>query len=313
MIESKKIILKIIFFSILIIMGVKDSKFNDNHNNINHIMESKQKKKYHRFPLITRMGTFGSKTKWKLCKDLTNYLSEFFTYKDMQIIGNVNICFRNIYVNYTYKWSPYLQEVIKSEYNIELPENQIDNTFNEANKIKRTYKIKNYDGLYLLIENNRLNIIKLAKFSTWAWKNDTRYWIESALPNSYLNDRTPKLKLVFWCDVNFSFNIITPNNFSLYLHQAFPSLEKNCLNLDIFVDGNKIYYTEYPNNDTGYKKGSVLEECFICDIDINDFDFNKKEHEVKIQFMHKDLFPKNGWLIDGAKLVEKNDMSLFFN
>ncbi len=148
-------------------MGVKDSKSNDNYNNINHIMESKQKKKYHRFPLITRMGTFGSKTKWKLCKDLTNYLSEFFTYKDMQIIGNVNICFRNIYVNYTYKWSPYLQEVIKSEYNIELPENQIDNTFNEANKIKRTYKIKNYDGLYLLIENNRLNIMKLAQYSNW--------------------------------------------------------------------------------------------------------------------------------------------------
>jgi hypothetical protein len=294
-------------------MGVKDSKSNDNYNNINHIMESKQKKKYHRFPLITRMGTFGSKTKWKLCKDLTNYLSEFFTYKDMQIIGNVNICFRNIYVNYTYKWSPYLQEVIKSEYNIELPENQIDNTFNEANKIKRTYKIKNYDGLYLLIENNRLNIIKLAKFSTWAWKNDTRYWIESALSNSYLNDRTPKLKLVFWCDVNFSFNIITPNNFSLYLHQAFPSLEEESLDLDILVDGNKIYHSDYPNNQTGYKRGSVLEECYIYEIDIKDFNFNKNEHEIKVQFMHKHLYGIRGWYIDGAKLVEKYDMSLYFN
>ena len=297
-------------------MGNKSSNSNSKNiqnNNINYIMELKKKTILHRFPLIPRMGTFGSNTKWKLSKNLTNYLSDFFTYKDMQNIGNINIIFRNIYVNYSYKWRPYLINIIKQQYNIELPDKEIDDNFAESNKIKRTYKIRDYDGLYLLIENNRLNIIKLAKYSNWAWKNDTNYWTEIALPNSYLCDRTPKLDHVFWCDVHFSFNLINPNNYSLYLHQAFPSLEEESLDLDILVDGNKIYHSDYPNNQTGYKKGSVLEECFICEIDIKDFDFNKNEHEVKVQFMHKHLYGIRGWLIDGAKLVEKYDMSLYFN
>ena len=150
-------------------MKIKNGKWNDNNkqnNNINYIREMKKKKLY-RFPLITRMGKFDTKINWRLNNNFTKYLFDFFICKDIQKIGNVNIFFRNFSINHSFKWIQYLKNVIKTEYNIELPENQIDNNFKEANQMKRKYKIKNYDGLYLLIENNRLNIMKLAQYSNW--------------------------------------------------------------------------------------------------------------------------------------------------
>ena len=113
------------------------------------------------------MGKFDTKINWRLNNNFTKYLFDFFICKDIQKIGNVNIFFRNFSINHSFQWIPYLKDVIKTEYNIELPENQIDNNFKEANQMKRKYKIKNYDGLYLLIENNRLNIMKLAQYSNW--------------------------------------------------------------------------------------------------------------------------------------------------
>ncbi len=54
-----------------------------------------------------------------------------------------------------------------------------------------------------------------------------------------------------------------------------------------------------------------MKDCFICEIDINHFDLNKNEHEIKIEFKHKYLTEIKGWLINYAKLVGKFDMSLF--
>ena len=268
---------------------------------------------FYRTHLITRIGRFGPNTKWKLSQILTNKVCEFLSYNDMKIIGNINIIFRNIYVNYSYKWEPYLIYVLKPRYNLEISEKEIDYNFSEANKLKRTYKIKNDEGLYLLIENNSLNFIKLANSSKWAWKDDIKYWVLEDLPNAYLNQSTPVLNYVFYCNVNFSFNKIIPSNYSLYLHQAFPELMENSLNLDILVDGIIKFNSDYPNKETGYKKGMDLKECYICDIKISDFDLNKKEHEVKVQFMHKHLYGISGWYIDGGKLVEKRDLDLYFN
>ena len=247
------------------------------------------------------MGKFDTKINWRLNNNFTKYLFDFFICKDIQKIGNVNIFFRNFSINHSFQWIPYLKDVIKTEYNIELPENQIDNNFKEANQMKRKYKIKNYDGLYLLIENSRLKIMKLAQYSNWVWESNNKYLNENILPKSFFNDKKPKLGFVIDCDVLFTFNLITPNNFSLYLHQAFPLLSENSLNLDIFIDGKKIYYSEYPNTKTGYKKGFVMKDCFICEIDINHFDLNKNEHEIKIEFKHKYLTEIKGWLIDYAK------------
>ena len=84
---------------------------------------------------------------------------------------------------------------------------------------------------------------------------------ENTLPKSFFNDKKPKLGFVIDSDVLFTFKLITPNNFSLYLHQVFPLLSENSLNLDIFVDENKFYYSEYPNTKTGYKKG-LYERLF---------------------------------------------------
>ena len=54
-----------------------------------------------------------------------------------------------------------------------------------------------------------------------------------------------------------------------------------------------------------------MKDCFICEIEINHFDLNKNEHEIKIEFEHKYLTEIKGWLINYAKLVGKFDMSLF--
>ncbi len=282
------------------------------NNKINQNMEKKDKNKYKRFPIIERKENLGVKTKWKISRNLTNYLCDFFTYNEMKTIGNINIRFRNIYSKYLYEWVPYLTQEIKDKYNIELPSDEIDETFSMANEKKRIYKIRENDGLYLTIENNKLNIIKLAKYSNWAWKNDNRYWMESAINNSYLGETIPRLKMVFWCDTNFSFNLINSGNFSLYLHHAFPSLEVKSLNFKVFVDGISIFESDYPNENLGYKKGSVLEENFVCKIQESDFDNNKINHEIKLQFNHKNLWGINGWLIDGAKLVKDYDLSNFF-
>ena len=88
---------------------------------------------------------------------------------------------------------------------------------------------------------------------------------------------------------------------------------ENSLNLDILVDGIKMFNSDYPNKETGYEKDEDLKECYICDIKISDFDLNKKEHEVKVQFMNKHLDGIFGWYIDGGKLVEKRDLDLYFN
>ena len=123
---------------------------------INQNMEKKDTNKYKRFPIIERKENLGVKTKWKISRNLTNYLCDFFTYNEMKTIGNINIRFRNIYSKYLYEWVPYLTQEIKDKYNIELPSDEIDETFSMANEKKRIYKIRENDGLYLTIENNKL-------------------------------------------------------------------------------------------------------------------------------------------------------------
>ena len=82
---------------------------------INQNMEKKDTNKYKRFPIIERKENLGVKTKWKISRNLTNYLCDFFTYNEMKTIGNINIRFRNIYSKYLYEWVPYLTQEIKDK------------------------------------------------------------------------------------------------------------------------------------------------------------------------------------------------------
>lgn len=258
----------------------------------------------------------------KLRSNLTKYLFNFFSYKELYELGKTNVYFMNNVIDYFKETEPWPEKLrkLKSVYNIKIYQNEVDSTLEEMKINKRKYKFpseneKEVNYFQFDIDGNKY--ISIARTFGWAHKNNDIYWREEKIKGSYEeNGNVPYLNTVCWIDTNFSFFHVKPNNYKLYINENFIKNKrfKEKLKLKVIIDENIIIFDQiFPSkeifdNNNSDRQNSRLKEDFICLIKKEDFNESKKDEngdcKVKIQFNQNDNFWKGGWFIDGGCLRE---------
>ena len=259
----------------------------------------------------------------KLSKYTTQHMFKFFDYKELYEFGKTNVFFMNNVIEYLESNNTWPEEVrkLKSKYNFEINQNEVDLTLNSAKKNKRTYKYpkeenKGVNYYQFNLDGNRY--ISIANSFGWAHQNNNNYWTKEKATGSYEeNGVVYYLVNVCWLDTRFHFYHVNPNNnYKLYINEYFVQNKyiQNVLKLKVILGENKIVYHElFPSStmyqgNSGPKKNRKLKEDFICYIKKEEFNDVQKDQNgdclVKIEFSHNNLFWKSGWFIDGGCLVE---------
>ena len=263
------------------------------------------------------------KTFKKLSSNLTKYLFDYFTYKDLFEFGKINLFFINNIIDYINQNEPWPEKVrkFKSKYNLTIYQNEVDSTLKEAKIKKRRYKypLENEKRLnYYQFDIDGNKYISIARTFDWAHKDNDLYWGEEKIEGSYEpNENVPYLITVCWLDTNFAFYHVKLNNYKLYFNEHFikNSNIKERISLKVIIDENiVINESKFPSkkifdNNISEKENSRLNEDFICFIKKEDFKKAKKDEKgdyiVKVEFNHgNDDYWKTGWFIDGGCLRE---------
>ena len=259
----------------------------------------------------------------KLSKYTTQHMFKFFDYNELYEFGKTNVFFMNNVIEYLESNNTWPEEVrkLKSKYNFEINQNEVDLTLNSAKKNKRTYKYpkeenKGVNYYQFNLDGNRY--ISIANSFGWAHQDNNNYWTKEKATGSYEeNGVVYYLVNVCWLNTRFHFYHVNPNNnYKLYINEYFvrDKYIQNVLKLKVILGENKIVYHElFPSStmyqgNSGPKENRKLKEDFICYIKKEEFNDVQKDQNgdclVKIEFSHNNLFWKSGWFIDGGCLVE---------
>ena len=259
----------------------------------------------------------------KISPNITKYLFDYFSYKELYEMGKINLYFMNNIIDFIKETEPWPEKIrkFKSKYNLKIYKDEVDLTLKEAKINKRRYKFPSDNGNeinYYQFDMDGNKYISIARSFNWAHKNNNSYWREIKIKGSYEpKQNVPYLITVCWVDTNFSFFHVKKNNYKLYMNETFITSKKfvERIVLKVIIDENIIIYEKkFPNqkifdNNNNEEEKSKLNEDFICYIKKEDFDKGKKDEKgdyiVKIEFSHgNDSHWKGGWIIDGGCLRE---------
>ena len=101
-----------------------------------------------------------------LKKNLTMYLFDFFTYRELSDICNTNIFFHNCFIDYELSnWKMEMTN-IKEIFHLDIkdPEKEIDETLSASVKNNRIYPVKDCEGNFLRIDKEGINLISLVYY-----------------------------------------------------------------------------------------------------------------------------------------------------
>lgn len=260
----------------------------------------------------------------KMSQNLTKYLFDYFSYKELYEMGKINLYFMNNIIDYFEEKEPWPEKLrkLKAKYNFKIYPNEVDNTLEEAKIKKRRFKFpseeedKKVNYFQYDIDGNRY--ISIARTFDWAHKNNDNYWREEKLDGAYEKDSgVPYLINVCWINTNFSFFYVKPNNYKLYINEYFIKSKrfKGKVKLKVTIEDKIIIYeaNNFPNNEifennSGERDHARLNEDYICLIKKEDFDEAKKDINgdcvINIEFNHVNMYWKGGWFIDGGCLKE---------
>ena len=259
----------------------------------------------------------------KLKQNLTKYLFNFFKYKELYELGKINVYFQNNIIDYIHennRWPEKLKEIQKF-YDLEINKNEIDDSLLSAKINHRKYKYTVEDKVnYLQFKENCIEFKAIARYNDWAHKDNNSYWREENIEGSYTGEKVFYLVTVCWINVNLYFYHIKAGNYQLYINEHFDdSRIKGELKICVKIGNKEIYKNDnFPNdeiynanNSSSNHRNKKLKEDFICNINENDFDVKEKIDEekfvVEVSFMHRELYWKGGWYIDGGCLRKMDE------
>ena len=196
---------------------------------------------------------------------------------------------------------------MKNRYGMNIPEDQIDQSLEEAKNKKRMFAFPEKEINYMRYDEKGKSYIASTHGFEFAYHDNPQYFDAKNDPNSY--DGTAKhLIRVSWLDIKLRFNHVKPGNYKLFLNQCFENKEiKGQMTFRVFVGENKILEdTQFPNEDM--IKVVKLSEYYIRDIRQEDFDMSKLDPNgdavIRIEFSGNNQGWKKGWMLDGARLLE---------
>ena len=177
---------------------------------------------------------------------------------------------------------------MKNKYGMNIPEEQIDQTIEEAKNKKRKYAFPEKESNYIRYDEKGKSYIASTHGFSFAHSDNKDCFDEKNDPNSY-DGNAKHLKQVTWLSINYKFNHVKPGNYKLYLNQCFENKDiKGKITFKIFVCDKQILEDkEFPNDDM--VKIDKLSEYYIRDIKKEDFDMNKLDQNgdaiIRIEFV----------------------------
>ena len=247
-------------------------------------------------------------------KNVTKHLFDFFYYRELSEIGSTNIFLYNCFVEYEMAtWKQEMKNIIKIFHlDIKNEEEEIDETLTACVKKNRIYPVKNFEGNYLRIDKEGLNLISLAYYDPDIQAqldktnimlyhiNDNSFenidemdlednlldlnqtdlkitWKALYSGNSYIPGNTLYLNDKSSLDFGFSFHHVIKDNYKFYLHHAMTDMRNAKLKFQIIINDQIVFETD------NFPSKKILDESHV---DI----FNNELKDVFICDINKHMF-----------------------
>lgn len=230
----------------------------------------------------------------KLKKNITKYLFDFLYYDELLTINSTNVFIHNCLSDYDMlSWDVELRNIIDI-FNLDIHniDEEMGRTLSSCIAKNRLYKMKNYEGNYIKINNEGINIISSVYFDSdmqsqlnklnnninknsnlsynsfgsfdlfenYEEKNKINPytiktpWKTIQCNNSYNGGNIIYLEERSSLDFGFSFNNVIRGNYKFYLHQSIINMKNAKLLLQITINNHLVYeINDFPNS-------SILEQ-----------------------------------------------------
>jgi len=230
----------------------------------------------------------------KLKKNITKYLFDFLYYDELLTINSTNVFIHNCLSDYDMlSWDVELRNIIDI-FNLDIHniDEEMGRTLASCIAKNRLYKMKNYEGNYIKINNEGINIISSVYFDSdmqsqlnklnnninknsnlsynsfgsfdlfenYEEKNKINPytiktpWKTIQCNNSYNGGNIIYLEEKSSLDFGFSFNNVIRGNYKFYLHQSITNMKNANLLLQITINNHLVYeINDFPNS-------SILEQ-----------------------------------------------------
>lgn len=230
----------------------------------------------------------------KLKKNITKYLFDFLYYDELLTINSTNVFIHNCLSDYDMlSWDVELRNIIDI-FNLDIHniDEEMGRTLASCIAKNRLYKMKNYEGNYIKINNEGINIISSVYFDSdmqsqlnklnnninknsnlsynsfgsfdlfenYEEKNKINPytiktpWKTIQCNNSYNGGNIIYLEERSSLDFGFSFNNVIRGNYKFYLHQSIINMKNAKLLLQITINNHLVYeINDFPNS-------SILEQ-----------------------------------------------------
>lgn len=198
---------------------------------------------------------------------------------------------------------------LRSQYGMQIPDDQIDQTLDAAKANRRMYLFPGNEKNFVRYDEKGKSFISSAHSFHWAHKENKEFWCDRNEPNSY-DGTASYLNKVCWIGLVFSFNHVRPGNYQLFVNTGFDNPQmRDQLKMKVCVGDRQVFSADrFPNAETVKNRG--LTEIYICDIKSTDFDMFKLDNNgdavVKVEFNSVNNSWKKGWIIDGGRLLSLN-------
>lgn len=225
----------------------------------------------------------------KMKKNITKYLFDFLYYNELLTINSTNVFIHNCLSDYDMlSWDVELHNIIDI-FNLDIHNinEEMGGTLASCIAKNRLYKMKNYEGNYIKINNEGINIIssvyfdsdmqsQLDKLNNNINKNSNfsfnsfgsfdlfeNYeeinkinpytlktpWKTIQCDNSYNGGNIIYLEEKSALDFGFSFNNVIRGNYKFYLHQSITNMKNAKLILQITINNHLVYeINDFPNS-----------------------------------------------------------------
>jgi hypothetical protein len=199
---------------------------------------------------------------------------------------------------------------LRNQYGMQIPDNQIDQSLEEAKANRRMYAFNDPEKNYIRYDEKGKSYIASAHSFNWAHKDNREYWNDKSDPSSY-DGTFSYLNKVCWLSLNLDFKHVKPGNYKLFINTGFENASiKGQLKMRVLVGHREVCnIPNFPNENDANNRN--LTEIYICDIKSKDFDTNQLDYKgdavvrVEINAINQTAW-KRGWLFDGGRLLEVN-------
>jgi hypothetical protein len=211
--------------------------------------------------------------------------------------------------NYYYNFSNEIYN-LRNQYRMNIPDNQVDQTIEQAIQNKRMYAFPENEKNYLRYDPKGRSFISPIHSFGWAHKDNPQFFeLKHNLPNSYDGTSAYLIK-VCWIDMKCKLNHVKPGNYKLFVNQMFDNAQiKDQMTIRVFVGARQVFEDKhFPNAQMAQNKN--MTESYICSIKKTDFEMDKLDVNgdavVRVEFSGNNNSWKKGWTLDGVRIEEEN-------